>query len=85
MECLFIFIYLFFVIVLFPLALTIYWLSFSLCNLSFCANNLCVQFVLQQFDNPLSKKLNEVINEIRSQRCSYLRLKLCKKGDQSGQ
>ncbi|KAI3495742.1 hypothetical protein L1887_38088 [Cichorium endivia] len=42
------------------------------------------QFVLQQNDNPLSKKLNEVINEIRSQRCNYLRMKLCKKGDQSG-
>ncbi|KAF5789936.1 putative Gelsolin-like domain-containing protein [Helianthus annuus] len=27
----------------------------------------------QQYDNPLSKKLNEVINEIRSQRCNYLR------------
>ncbi|KAF7809382.1 protein transport protein Sec24-like [Senna tora] len=37
-----------------------------------------------QFDNPLSKKLNEVVNEIRRQRCSYLRLKLCKKGDPSG-
>lgn len=42
------------------------------------------QFVLQQYENPLSKKLHEVINEIRSQRCNYLRLKLCKKGDQSG-
>ncbi|KAF5802504.1 putative Zinc finger, Sec23/Sec24-type, sec23/Sec24, trunk domain, sec23/Sec24, helical [Helianthus annuus] len=42
------------------------------------------QFVLQQYDNPLSKKLNEVINEIRSQRCNYLRLKLCRKGDPSG-
>ncbi|XP_052621536.1 protein transport protein Sec24-like CEF [Lactuca sativa] len=42
------------------------------------------QFVLQQYGNPLSKKLNEVINEIRSQRCNYLRMKLCKKGDQSG-
>ncbi|XP_057528262.1 protein transport protein SEC24 B-like [Amaranthus tricolor] len=42
------------------------------------------QFVLQQHDNPLSKKLNEVINEIRRQRCSYLRLKLCKQGDSSG-
>lgn len=31
------------------------------------------QFVLQQHDNPLSKKLNEVVNEIRRQRCSYLR------------
>lgn len=42
------------------------------------------QFVLQQYDNPLSKKLNDLINEIRRQRCSYLRLKLCKKGDPSG-
>ncbi|KAA8541400.1 hypothetical protein F0562_025363 [Nyssa sinensis] len=42
------------------------------------------QFVLQLYDNPLSKKLNEVVNEIRRQRCSYLRLKLCKKGDPSG-
>ncbi|XP_014513552.1 protein transport protein Sec24-like At4g32640 [Vigna radiata var. radiata] len=41
-------------------------------------------FVLQQYDNPLSKRLNEVINEIRRQRCSYLRLKLCRKGDPSG-
>ncbi|PKI44363.1 hypothetical protein CRG98_035249 [Punica granatum] len=31
------------------------------------------QFVLQQYDNPVSKKLNEVVNEIRRQRCSYLR------------
>ncbi|XP_044509940.1 protein transport protein Sec24-like At4g32640 isoform X3 [Mangifera indica] len=42
------------------------------------------QFVLQQYDNPISKKLNDVINEIRRQRCSYIRLKLCKKGDASG-
>ncbi|GAB2282340.1 Protein transport protein Sec24C [Dionaea muscipula] len=42
------------------------------------------QFVLQQLNNPLSKKFNEVINEIRRQRCSYLRLRLCKKGDPSG-
>ncbi|XP_075657285.1 protein transport protein SEC24 C-like isoform X1 [Castanea sativa] len=42
------------------------------------------QFVLQQYDNPLSKKLNDLVNEIRRQRCSYLRLKLCKKGDPSG-
>ncbi|KAL2539649.1 Protein transport protein Sec24-like [Abeliophyllum distichum] len=42
------------------------------------------QFVLQQYDNPLSKKLNGIINEIRRQRCSYLRLKLCRKGDPSG-
>ncbi|KAK6943539.1 Sec23/Sec24, helical domain [Dillenia turbinata] len=42
------------------------------------------QFVLQQYDNPLSKKLNEIVNEIRRQRSSYLRLRLCKKGDSSG-
>ncbi|KAJ9180138.1 hypothetical protein P3X46_008420 [Hevea brasiliensis] len=42
------------------------------------------QFFLQQYDNPLSKKLNDVTNEIRRRRCSYLRLKLCKKGDPSG-
>ncbi|KAJ6725645.1 SEC24-RELATED PROTEIN [Salix purpurea] len=42
------------------------------------------QFVLEQYDNPLSKKLNDVVNEIRRQRCSFLRLKLCKKGDPSG-
>lgn len=42
------------------------------------------QLVLQQFDNPLSKRLNDVMNEIRRQRCSYLRLKLCKKGEPSG-
>ncbi|XVE89833.1 hypothetical protein DITRI_Ditri20bG0026500 [Diplodiscus trichospermus] len=42
------------------------------------------QFVLQQYDNPLSKKLNRVVNEIRCQWCSYLRWTLCKKGDPSG-
>ncbi|KAL7114464.1 hypothetical protein ACP275_04G122500 [Erythranthe tilingii] len=42
------------------------------------------QFVLQEFENPLSKKLNAVVNEIRRQRCSYLRFKMCKKGDASG-
>ncbi|XP_022719190.1 protein transport protein Sec24-like At4g32640 [Durio zibethinus] len=42
------------------------------------------QFVLQQYDNPLSKKLNHVVNEIRRQWCSYLRWTLCKKGDPSG-
>ncbi|MFS7983928.1 putative ADF-H/Gelsolin-like domain superfamily [Helianthus anomalus] len=40
--------------------------------------------ISSQYDNPLSKKLNEVINEIRSQRCNYLCLKLCRKGDPSG-
>ncbi|KAF9670065.1 hypothetical protein SADUNF_Sadunf13G0029800 [Salix dunnii] len=43
------------------------------------------QYVLEQYDNPLSKKLNDVVNEIRRQRCSFLRLKLCKKGDPSGE
>ncbi|XP_068661634.1 protein transport protein SEC24 C-like [Aristolochia californica] len=43
-----------------------------------------LQFVLRQFENALSKKLNEVVNEIRRQRSSYLRLRLCKKGDSSG-
>lgn len=42
------------------------------------------QLALEQFDNELSKKVNEVLNEIRRQRCSYLRLRLCQKGDQSG-
>ncbi|KAG2620540.1 protein transport protein Sec24-like CEF isoform X2 [Panicum virgatum] len=42
------------------------------------------QFVLEPFDNELSRKVNEVVNEIRRQRCSYLRLRLCKKGDPSG-
>ncbi|XP_015571531.2 protein transport protein Sec24-like At4g32640 isoform X1 [Ricinus communis] len=47
-------------------------------------DEISVQFVLQQYDNPLSKKLNNIINEMRRQRCSYLRLKLCKKEDPSG-
>ncbi|XP_073159429.1 protein transport protein SEC24 C-like isoform X1 [Henckelia pumila] len=42
------------------------------------------QFVLQQQDNSLSKKVNAIVNEIRRQRCSYLRLRLCRKGDPSG-
>ncbi|CAH2065465.1 unnamed protein product [Thlaspi arvense] len=42
------------------------------------------QYVLQRYDNQLSKKFNEVVNEIRRQRSSYLRIKLCKKGDQTG-
>ncbi|XP_031488075.1 protein transport protein Sec24-like At4g32640 isoform X1 [Nymphaea colorata] len=42
------------------------------------------QFLLQQFDNELSRKLNEVVNYIRRQRCSYLRFRLCRKGEPSG-
>ncbi|XVF39318.1 hypothetical protein PTKIN_Ptkin01aG0025000 [Pterospermum kingtungense] len=47
-------------------------------------NEVPTQFVMQQYDNPLSKKFNNVVNTIRRQRCSYLRFKLCKKGDPSG-
>uniref|UniRef100_A0A0E0BRZ7 Zinc finger Sec23/Sec24-type domain-containing protein n=1 Tax=Oryza glumipatula TaxID=40148 RepID=A0A0E0BRZ7_9ORYZ len=42
------------------------------------------QLVLEQYDNELSRKVNEVVNEIRRQRCSYLRLRPCKHGDPSG-
>eukprot|EP00850_Spirogloea_muscicola_P012018 SM000076S21839 [mRNA] locus=s76:434121:442111:- [translate_table: standard] len=41
------------------------------------------QFLLREFDNPASKRLNELVNEIRRHRCSYLRLYLVKKGDAS--
>ncbi|KAG6513913.1 hypothetical protein ZIOFF_024250 [Zingiber officinale] len=47
-------------------------------------DGLSTQLVLQQFDNDLSEKLSDVINEIRQQRCSYLRLRLCRKGDPTG-
>ncbi|PKA54480.1 Protein transport protein Sec24-like CEF [Apostasia shenzhenica] len=47
-------------------------------------NGVSTQFVLEQFNNDLSKKLNNVINEIRRQRSSYLRMRLCRKGDPSG-
>ncbi|XP_024381127.1 protein transport protein SEC24 C [Physcomitrium patens] len=39
------------------------------------------QFSLQEYDNELSRRLNEVVNEIRRQRCSYLRLCMLKRGD----
>jgi protein transport protein SEC24 len=39
------------------------------------------QFHLQEYDNEMSKRLNEVVNEIRRQRSSYLRLRLMKRGD----
>ncbi|RWW82947.1 hypothetical protein BHE74_00008565 [Ensete ventricosum] len=48
-------------------------------------HNLTAKLVLEQFDNDVSKKLNDIVNEIRKQRCSYLRLRLCRKGDPSGQ
>ncbi|RLM57913.1 hypothetical protein C2845_PM18G06560 [Panicum miliaceum] len=40
--------------------------------------------VLKQFDNELSRKVDEIVNEIRRQRCSYLRLRLCRRGEPSG-
>ncbi|WVZ51990.1 hypothetical protein U9M48_003086 [Paspalum notatum var. saurae] len=43
-----------------------------------------IYLVLDQFDNELSRKVNEVVNEIRRQRCSYLRLRLCRRGEPSG-
>jgi hypothetical protein len=43
-----------------------------------------IQFLLEEFNNDLSKRLNEVVNEIRRQRCSYLRLRLLKRGDPLG-
>lgn len=39
------------------------------------------QFLLQDYGNDLSSKLNEVVNEIRRQRCSYLRLRVCKRAE----
>jgi len=43
-----------------------------------------LQLALDQFDNELSRKVNEIVNEIRRQRCSYLRLRLCRRGEPSG-
>ncbi|KAH7387746.1 hypothetical protein KP509_16G039000 [Ceratopteris richardii] len=39
------------------------------------------QFILQEFDNDESRKLNILINEIRKERCSYLRFRWCRRGD----
>eukprot|EP00250_Pteridium_aquilinum_P010450 c19397_g1_i1 orf=566-3775(-) len=39
------------------------------------------QFVLQEFDNDASRKLNALVNEIRKERCSYLRFRWCRRGD----
>lgn len=41
--------------------------------------------LLQQYDNPLSKKFNDVVDEMRRERCSYLRPRSCQEGDLSGQ
>ena len=53
-------------------------LHYCVCQMSF------LQLALEQFDNELSRKINEVVNEIRRQRCSYLRLRLCRRGEPSG-
>ena len=45
----------------------------SCATLHLLTYDFVTQFVLQQYDKPLSKKLNDLINEIRHQRCSYLR------------
>ncbi|XP_074291455.1 protein transport protein SEC24 C-like isoform X2 [Silene latifolia] len=47
-------------------------------------DEISTQFVLQQHENSLSKKFNEIVNEIRRQRCSYLRIQICRTGDPSG-
>ncbi|GBG63774.1 hypothetical protein CBR_g39318 [Chara braunii] len=39
------------------------------------------QFVLQEYDNEHSKRLHEILNHIRRQRCSYLRLRVIRRGD----
>eukprot|EP00271_Cylindrocystis_brebissonii_P012807 TRINITY_DN3230_c0_g1_i1.p1 TRINITY_DN3230_c0_g1~~TRINITY_DN3230_c0_g1_i1.p1 ORF type:complete len:1229 (+),score=266.22 TRINITY_DN3230_c0_g1_i1:375-4061(+) len=40
-------------------------------------------FALEEYPNEWSQRLNEVVNAIRGQRCSYLRLRLLKRGDPS--
>lgn len=39
------------------------------------------QFVLQEFPNDASRKLNALVNILRQQRCSYLRFWWCRRGD----
>ncbi|EFJ22494.1 hypothetical protein SELMODRAFT_416300 [Selaginella moellendorffii] len=39
------------------------------------------QFLLQEYDNEPSILLNKMVNDIRRQHCSYLRLHLLKRGD----
>lgn len=43
------------------------------------------QLQLQRLDNPLSQRLNDMVDEIRRQRCSYLRLRILKRGDPLGE
>ncbi|KAL6875599.1 hypothetical protein ACP4OV_013112 [Aristida adscensionis] len=60
---------------------------FTSCLVKLCAFGAemsCLQLVLEQFDNEISRKVNEVVNEIRRQRCSYLRLRICRRGEPSG-
>eukprot|EP00898_Chlorokybus_atmophyticus_P000326 jgi/Chlat1/1294/Chrsp118S01733 len=40
-------------------------------------------FVLQMFNNDLSRQVHDVLNEVRRQRASYLRLRLAKRADPS--
>ncbi|CAA7400497.1 unnamed protein product [Spirodela intermedia] len=47
-------------------------------------DHIPMPFTLQKYDNDLSKRLNDVVDEIRRQRSSYLRMQLCRKGDPSG-
>ncbi|KAJ4832583.1 hypothetical protein Tsubulata_030784 [Turnera subulata] len=46
-------------------------------------NDASNQFVLQQYENPSSRKFNDLINGIRRLRCCYLCLHFYKKGDPS--
>ncbi|CAA6663980.1 unnamed protein product [Spirodela intermedia] len=46
-------------------------------------DHIPMPFTLQKYDNDLSKRLNDVVDEIRRQRSSYLRMQLCRKGDPS--
>ncbi|XP_039120781.1 protein transport protein Sec24-like At4g32640 isoform X1 [Dioscorea cayenensis subsp. rotundata] len=48
------------------------------------ADVIPTQLILQQYDNNPSRRLNNLVNAIRRQRCSYLRLRLCRKGDPTG-
>lgn len=37
--------------------------------------------MLQRLDNPLNHKIHEILDEIRRQRCSYMRLRVVRRGD----
>lgn len=42
------------------------------------------QLQLARRDSPLSHRLNDLVDEVRRQRCSYLRLRILKRGDPLG-